>query len=200
MFCYVLHGCLLWHTWYISFYFLLIVVVYSADKGPHFIHVWILSKFSWPIWINSEPNRVKEKIINWSIVYKTDGSLRRWSWAIPNFEWRETYFTLSFSFLWFLLRRKQRGLNTNHSAAAASRPAPDVTADMQPFSFSSEHLWSAWIPAPPPLPNPHGVFRCRPLCQSQQHVWVFQKLLVNLAVSVFFFYSFPKDELIFCCR
>lgn len=33
---------------------------------------------------------------------------------------------------------------------------------MQPFSFSSEQLWSAWIP-PTPLPNPHGVFRCRPL-------------------------------------
>lgn len=53
---------------------------------------------------------------------------------------------------------------------------------MQPFSFSSEHLWSAWIPAPP-LPNPHGVFRCRPLPVAAT---LFQKLLVNLAVSVFF--------------
>lgn len=64
---------------------------------------------------------------------------------------------------------------------------------MQPFSFSSEQLWSAWIP-PTPLPNPHGVFRCRPLPVAATRVGISEAPRQFGGFCIFFTAS-PKQKM-----
>lgn len=91
----------------------------------------------------------------------------------------------------FFIRKKE--LDMNPSAATACCLAPDmIIADMQPFSFSSEHMWQVWISAFPS--QTLTVYFGVGFCQSQKHVRVFQKLVVIwwFRYYYYFFTASPK--------